>query len=412
MSPFLPFPVAAHRPWRAIWPGWLFFLLLAMLFAGIAPASAAVKNMHIEWQYDTSLPGLAGFRIYQDGVMIHEVPDPTALAADITVTFVGDANFTMTAFDTDGVESVHSDPYLVRYSDINTAPQANDGSYTVAEDGVVNDSLAATDAENDTLTYSVVSQPAHGSVSVDPATGAFTYTPEADYHGTDSFVFTVSDGWAESAPATAQITVTPVNDAPVATAASLATSEDAALTGTLAATDPDGDALSFVVTVQPAHGTVSLDPATGSFTYTPEADFSGADSFVFAVSDGTVTSAPATVEIAVSEVNDPPMAAASGPAAKVDPGATVTLDGSASTDPDDGISTVTWKQIGGPTVQLTGSDGLMPTFTAPATGPRGTPLVFELTVTDAGGLSSTTTVSVQVRWPLPQPSIRVLTAMR
>ncbi|HHK60445.1 MAG TPA: cadherin repeat domain-containing protein [Desulfobacterales bacterium] len=368
--------------------------------------------MHIEWQYDTSLPGLAGFRIYQDGQLIHEIPDPSTLAADITVTFSGDAAFTMTAYDTDGVESPPSDPYLVRYSDINTAPQASGGSFTVAEDAALSDTVAASDADGDSLTYTVVSQPAHGALSLDAATGAFTYTPEADFSGSDAFVFTVSDGWASSPPATVALTVTGVNDPPAAQAASLATNEDTSLAGSLSATDPDGDSLTFAVSGQPAHGALSLDAATGAFTYTPDADFSGADTFSFTVSDGEAVSTPATVEITVNEVNDPPVAAVSGPAGKVAPGAAVILDGSGSRDADDGIAAVAWRQIGGPAVQLAGGDSLQPTFTAPAQGPRGVPLVFELTVTDNGGLTATATVSVQVGWPLPSPTIQVLAARR
>ncbi len=306
----------AGRSW---W--WLVPLAVGMLL-GFSPsrATAGVKNMHIEWQYDTSLPGLAGFRIYQDGQLIHQVPDPSALAADITVTFTGDATFTMTAYDTDGVESPPSEPYLVRYSDVNTAPQAAGGSFTLAEDGELSDSVTASDADGDPLTYAVASPPAHGRLTLDAATGGFTYTPDPNYSGPDSFTFTVADGWA--------------------------------------------------------------------------------------------TSPPATVSLAVTEVNDPPVAAASGPAGKVAPGATVTLDGSGSQDPDDGIATVSWRQVGGPAVQLTGADSLQPSFTAPAQGPRGTPLVFELTVTDSGGLSAVATVSVQVRWPLPSPVIQALAAVR
>ena len=398
----------ASRSW------WWLVPLAIGLFVGVSPsgAEAAVKNMHIEWQYDTSLPGLAGFRIYQDGQLIHEIPDPSTLAADITVTFSGDAAFTMTAYDTDGVESPPSDPYLVRYSDINTAPQASGGSFTVAEDAALSDTVAASDADGDSLTYTVVSQPAHGALSLDAATGAFTYTPEADFSGSDAFVFTVSDGWASSPPATVALTVTGVNDPPAAQAASLATNEDTSLAGSLSATDPDGDSLTFAVSGQPAHGALSLDAATGAFTYTPDADFSGADTFSFTVSDGEAVSTPATVEITVNEVNDPPVAAVSGPAGKVAPGAAVILDGSGSRDADDGIAAVAWRQIGGPAVQLAGGDSLQPTFTAPAQGPRGVPLVFELTVTDNGGLTATATVSVQVGWPLPSPTIQVLAARR
>ncbi len=388
------------------------FLLLGLCLFIAMPAEAAVKTMHIEWDYDTTLPGLAGYRIYQDGVMIHQVTDPTILTADITVTFTGDSNFTMTAFDTDGIESAHSDPYLVAYSDINTPPQATDIAFSVNEDTSLSDTLTASDPDNDTLSFTVISQPQHGTLTVtDPATGAFSYTPAADYAGTDSFIFKVSDGVAESAPATASLTITPVNDTPVTAAAALTTDEDTPLTGNLTATDADNDTLTFSVINGPASGSLTINPADGSFTYTPNADFSGSDSFTFTSSDGQVEAGPATITITVNEINDPPVARVDN-TGKAAAGSQVTLDGSRSTDPDDGIASVTWKQVSGPAVQLDTDTSLTPSFTAPASGPRGTPLAFELTVTDKSGLTSTASASVLVNWPLPSPAIRTLAAMR
>ena len=95
----------------------------------------------------------------------------------------------------------------------------------------------------------------------------------------------------------------PVNHAPVAQDQSVSTKEDTATAITLAGTDPDGDPLTYTVTGGPSHGTLS--GTAPNLTYTPDANYSGPDSFTFTVSDGTTTSAPATVDITVTPVDDP-----------------------------------------------------------------------------------------------------------
>ena len=125
--------------------------------------------------------------------------------------------------------------------------------------------------------------------------------------------WTVYDGTDYSAPQTSTITVTGVNDAPVAVNDSYATDEETALTvagpGVLANdTDVDGDSLSALLLTGPSHGTVTLN-ANGSFTYTPTANYNGADSFTYQANDGTADSGAATVSITVNPVNDPPSGA-------------------------------------------------------------------------------------------------------
>ncbi|MBT6581263.1 MAG: tandem-95 repeat protein, partial [Bacteroidetes Order II. Incertae sedis bacterium] len=163
--------------------------------------------------------------------------------------------------------------------------------------------LSATDADGDALTYTAT-QPANGSVTV--AGAVATYTPNANYNGADSFTFTANDGTVDSASATVSVTVTAVNDAPVAVAQSIAVAEDTPGAATLAGSDVDGDALTFSIASQPSNGTVSLVGTTA--TYTPGANYSGADSFTFVANDGTVDSDPATVTVTVSGVNDAPVA--------------------------------------------------------------------------------------------------------
>jgi subtilisin-like proprotein convertase family protein len=151
----------------------------------------------------------------------------------------------------------------------NTAPVTTNGSASTTPGTPVSGSLASltTDAEGDTLTYAVGTTPAHGSVTVDPATGAFTYTPTAGFVGTDSFTFTADDGVvaptdpppvtfpeeeqfepaAVSAPATVTITVSA--QATTSTTAATSTTARAALarTGVDRGATAGGGVLSIVL---------------------------------------------------------------------------------------------------------------------------------------------------------------------
>jgi VCBS repeat-containing protein len=197
---------------------------------------------------------------------------------------------------------------------VNDPPVAADDSYSTDEDTVLTVAAANgvlgndSDAEGDGLTASVADGPAHGVVTLN-GDGSFTYTPDADFNGGDSFTYTVSDGSAVSAPATVTISVAAVNDPPVAADDSYSTDEDTVLSvdaadGVLGNdSDADGNGLSVSLVGGPAHGSLVLN-ADGSFTYTPDADFNGGDSFTYTASDGSAVSAAATVTIAVAAVND------------------------------------------------------------------------------------------------------------
>ncbi len=236
----------------------------------------------------------------------------------------GADSFTFTAND----GTADSAPALVSLtvSPVNDAPSAIAGSATVNEDGTVDITLTGSDIDTgDTLGFAVASQPAHGSVTLLGAVA--TYTPEANYNGADSFTFTANDGTADSAPALVSLTVSPVNDAPSAIAGSATVSEDGTVDITLTGSDIDtGDTLGFAVASQPAHGSVTLSGAVA--TYTPEANYNGADSFTFTVSDGTADSAPALVSLTVSPVNDAPSAIAGSATVSEDGTVDITLAGS------------------------------------------------------------------------------------
>ena len=159
-------------------------------------------------------------------------------------------------------------------------------SVSTAEDTAKAITLAATDANSNPLTYVIATQPAHGTLS--GTAPNVTYTPASNYNGSDSFTFKANDGIADSSPATVSITVTAVNDVPVATAQSVSTALNTAKAITLAGSDVENSALTYTIVTQPAHGTLS--GTAPNVTYTPTTGYSGADSFTFRVSDGTANS--------------------------------------------------------------------------------------------------------------------------
>ena len=187
---------------------------------------------------------------------------------------------------------------------VNNQPVANAQSVTTAEDTTKAITLTGSDADGDPLAYSVVTQPTHGTLS--GSAPNLTYTPTANYSGSDSFTFKVNDGKADSNIATVSITVTAVNDPPVADSKSVTTTESNAVAITLTGSDADGDPLAYSVVASPAHGTLS--GSAPNLTYTPASGYSGSDSFTFKVNDGKVDSNIATVSITVTAVNDPPVA--------------------------------------------------------------------------------------------------------
>ena len=191
---------------------------------------------------------------------------------------------------------------------VNDAPVAHSGAFSVAEGGSHSGSVGATDADGDPLTYAIVTGPSHGTLTAfDTATGAFTYTPTGTYNGPDTFTFKANDGTTDSNEATISVTVTPVNNAPVAQAGNFDVAEDGSHSGSLVATDVDGNPLRYAIVTGPVHGTLTaFDPATGAFTYEPAPDYHGPDAFTFKANDGAEDSNDATVSITVTPVNDAP----------------------------------------------------------------------------------------------------------
>jgi VCBS repeat-containing protein len=183
-----------------------------------------------------------------------------------------------------------------------------------------------TDLDDDSLTATLVDSPDHGTVEL-AADGSFKYVPDAGFEGRDTFTYLASDGTAQSAPAT--VTIFVGNGPPVAEDDEYDISEDEELittgaTGVLANDSDDQGAMTAVLIEGPSHGRLSLAP-DGSFSYEPDANFFGEDSFTYQVDDGENLSNVATVTIHVESVNDPPIATPDH--ATVNPGQSLNFGG-------------------------------------------------------------------------------------
>jgi len=198
----------------------------------------------------------------------------------------------------------------------NTAPVANDDpSYTTDEDTLLTGTSVLandTDGESNPLTANLVTGPANASSFTLNSDGTFSYTPSANFHGTDSFTYQANDGSLNSGTATATITVAPIADAPTATDdPGYTTDEDVAITAASSVLandgDVDGDSLTAVLDATTTNGVLVLN-ADGTFDYTPGADFNGTDTFTYHANDGGLDSNVVTVTITVAPIADAPVA--------------------------------------------------------------------------------------------------------
>lgn len=186
----------------------------------------------------------------------------------------------------------------------NTTPVATAQTVTVLEDTPTTIVLAGTDADEDPLTYALAATPAKGTLSALATVGppSTLYSPTSNANGADSFTFTVTDETSTSPAGTVTINITPVNDPPAAVAKTASVQSGKSVGITLTGTDIDGDALTFNVVTGPTSGTVGGSPP--NVTYTPNADFTGADSFTYRAKDATLSSPPVTVSITVTQASN------------------------------------------------------------------------------------------------------------
>ncbi len=340
-------------------------------------------------------------------------PDATSVLYGPDVNFNGTDAFTYTVDDhagTTGTATVH-----VTVNPTNDAPVALPDSITVAEDAdatpvaVLDD---ASDVDGDALTILSATNGSKGSVVITGGGTGLTYQPNPDANGSDSFTYTVTDGFpiggglVASATATVSVTITPVEDPPVAAPDSITIGQSgpAVAVPVLANdSDPDGDARTITAKTDGAHGTVVITGSGTGLTYQPVAGYLGADTFTYTISDGHGGTAIGTVSVTVAVNHAPNAANDAGLTVPESAGPTTLAVKTNDTDADGDTMTITGKTNGAHgTVTITGGG------TGLSYDPNqlyiGTD-VFTYTISDGRGGSDTATVLLTVVKDTTKPTV-------
>jgi hypothetical protein len=303
--------------------------------------------------------------------------------------FTGAALFAYTIRDVDGEEATAT--VTIDVTSVNLTPVAIGDVATVAEDGTVLIVVRANDTGGDApVVTATVSDPPHGTAIIVGAD--VRYNPDPNYFGPDSFSYTIRDSDGETATATVVVTVTPVNDTPVAQVDTFTVAEDsgATLFNVLANDLGLGDApISFVSFSDPPNGTVVI--VGNQLQYTPDPNYNGTDAFTYRIRDLDNQQSATSVFVTVTQVNDPPTAV--NDVFTVTAGVATSLN-VLNNDRDIDGNPLTLASVSTPTVGTATISANQAVYTAPA-GFAGT-ATFTYVVTDGKGGSSTATVVVTV----------------
>ena len=232
--------------------------------------------------------------------------------SDGDVTYTPDKNFwgtdTFSFIAHDGTASSEAAWISLTVAEVNDRPVVENKQYKGLEDGMVSGQLQGSDEEQQPLTISVTDFPKQGKLTY-LENGQFTYTPDRDFAGNDSFYYTASDGFSQADPACISLIIFPVNDSPRSHESTYILDEDTIFSDTFMGEDVDQDQLTYQILQNGQLGLARIiDNQTGSFTYTPDRNQYGVDTLTFRVSDGTVNSIPSQVTLVIQPVNDPPVA--------------------------------------------------------------------------------------------------------
>ena len=207
----------------------------------------------------------------------------------------------------DGVTTSAPGTVGIYVSSVTTLPEPLSSAVHLREDEPATFRLQATDTGSFSHGFEVTAAPRSGTVTI--SGNEATYTPAANYAGTDAFSFRVRDsGRVSQMIATVTLTIDRVEDAPVGNSQTVRLAEDGSAAITLTGSDAEGDAITFEIGTGPAHGTVTGTPP--ALTYTPATNYAGSDQFTFVAIAGGLRSQPAAVRLDVTPVNDPPIAIA------------------------------------------------------------------------------------------------------
>jgi VCBS repeat-containing protein len=215
-----------------------------------------------------------------------------------TVTVTDDQNFTATQVINLNVISVN---------DLTTL--TGDFNGTSNEDTLIRGDINASDIDGltDGSYFSISLNPSNGVATIDPVDGNWTYFPYANYFGSDAFTVTITDDQGYTATQIINLAINPIDDPTVIsgdTTASLI--EDSPAYGDLNASDNDGlsDGTYFTLSSTPSNGSASIDPASGTWSYSPSANFYGNDSFTITVSDDLNNTATQIISLTVAPIDD------------------------------------------------------------------------------------------------------------
>lgn len=329
-----------------------------------------------------------------------ELNDATAVNPTFTAPAVEEnLELIFTLVVNDGSDASKADTVIITILDdtyLNKTPVANAGPDQTVNEGtmVALDGSASSDADvNDKLTFAWTAP--KGITLNNAAAMQPTFTaPEVKKDTIFMFILVVNDGIETSLPDTMLVTIKQVNKAPVASAGADQTVLEAVLV-TLngsASMDPDGDALTYLWTAPTGIQLSNNKAMNPSFT-APVVDKQTSFTFVLIVNDGKVNSLPDEVIVTVKPANKPPVAKA-GPDQNVVEGAIVTLDGSASVDPEGKALTYQWTAPAN--IVLSSATAVKPTFTAPEVS-QNTALMFTLIVKDGELSSVADTVIINIK---------------
>lgn len=319
--------------------------------------------------------------------------------------FFGNDSFTYQLKDASGALS-NVVTVNITVNTVNDPPVAHADVITTPEEIPVTISVLTNDTDVDNAlnltSLVIVSSPSHGSVNGE-ADGTVVYTPVKDFNGNDSFTYTIKDvDGAISAATTVTVTVTPVNDAPVAVDDQATTDENTAVNINILLNDYDVDnsiiSASVTITSNPAHGIVSFDATTGIAKYTPEEKYEGDDSFTYSIQDPEGLTSSATVSISVIPAPDKaPNAVDDGPILNVSLAPVIidVLDNDSDEDNNHdelSIISVTNPVVG--TVSIV--DGKIVYQPAGLVSGK---VTFSYTIQDPTGLTDEATVTIQNEYP-------------
>jgi gliding motility-associated-like protein len=213
--------------------------------------------------------------------------------------------------------------FTIAVNNVNEAPIASNDNVTTNEDTPADITVLGNDSDVDNAidpaTITIVTPPTNGTTSIKPTTGVITYMPNLNYSGSDSFTYTVNDvSGATSNTATVNITITPVNDAPVAKDDAVTALQDVSHVINVLSNDSDVDnaldPASVVIVSSALHGILTVNSGTGAVTYVPVTGYIGRDSITYTIQDaGGLVSNIAKVTILVTLPNKAPIAVDDGP---------------------------------------------------------------------------------------------------